>query len=106
MTTSYGIGPEASPGDSVTIVGADTHAATVSVDADGHLTLDGWSDSHREGTPVVNADGQLVGICSHGSSGPVLVSVANVAAMLPPAKPAKVARGWACTSPPTIKVPS
>ena len=88
MTTSYGIGPEASPGDSVTIVGATPTSATVSVDPDGHLTLDGWSDSTAEGTPVINADGQLVGICSHGSSGPVLVSVANVGAMLPPAKAA------------------
>ena len=91
MTTSYGIGPEASPGDTVTIMGATPTSATVSVDADGHLTLDGWADSTAEGTPVVNADGQLVGICSHGSSGPVLVSVANVGAMLPAAKPTKVA---------------
>jgi len=91
MTTSYGIGPEATPGDSVTIVGATPTPATVSVDPDGHLTLDSWSDSTAEGTPVINADGQLVGICSHGASGPVLVSVANVGAMLPPAKPAKPA---------------
>jgi S1-C subfamily serine protease len=89
-TTSYGIGPEASPGDAVTVMSATPTSATVSVDADGHLTLDGWSDSTAEGTPVVNTEGQLVGICSHGSSGPVLVSVANVGAMLPPAKPNKV----------------
>jgi S1-C subfamily serine protease len=91
MTTSYGIGPEASPGDAVTVMGATPTSATVSLDADGHLTLDGWSGSTAEGTPVVNADGQLVGICSHGSSGPVLVSVANVGAMLPAAKQAKAA---------------
>ena len=72
MTTSYGIGPEASPGDSVTVVGATPTSATVSLDADGHLTLDGWADSAAEGTPVLNADGQFVGICSHGSSGPVV----------------------------------
>ena len=90
-TTSYGIGPAASPGDAVTVMGASPTSATVSLDADGHLTLDGWSDSAAEGTPVINADGQLVGICSHGSSGPVLVSVANVGAMLPPTKPTKVA---------------
>jgi S1-C subfamily serine protease len=72
-------------------MGATPTSATVSLDADGHLTLDGWADSAAEGTPVVNADGQLVGICSHGASGPVLVSVANVAAMLPAAKPTKVA---------------
>ena len=91
VTTSYGIGPAPSPGDAVTVIGATPTSATVSLDADGHLTLDGWSDSAAEGTPVVNADGQLVGICSHGSSGPVLVSVANVGAMLPSAKLTKVA---------------
>jgi S1-C subfamily serine protease len=91
MTTSYGIGPAASPGDAVTVVGASPSSATVSIDADGHLTLDSWSDSTPEGTAVINSDGQLVGICSHGSSGPVLISVANVGAMLPTAKPGKIA---------------
>jgi hypothetical protein len=33
-----------------------------------------WADSIAEGTPVVNADGLLVGMCSHGSNGPELVS--------------------------------
>ena len=91
MTTSYGIGPEASPGDAVTVVGATPSSATVSVDADGHLTLDSWSDSTPEGTAVLNSDGQLVGICSQGSSGPLLISVANVGAMLPPGKLGKIA---------------
>ena len=54
---------------------------------------------------MVNADGQLVGICSHGVIGPELVSVANVGAMLPPAKPAGPRRGWACMSLPTTRVP-
>jgi len=56
--------------------------------ADGHLTLDGWSQSTPEGAPIVNADGQLVGMCSRGSSGVEIVSVANVAAMLAPSKAA------------------
>ena len=33
------------------------------------------------------ADGLLVGMCSRGESGPVFVSVANLAALLPAAKP-------------------
>lgn len=90
MTTSYEIGPSPTAGDAVTVMGATPNSATVSVDADGHLTLDAWSGSTAEGTPVVNAVGQLVGICSHGASGPVLVSVANVGAMLPAAQPAKI----------------
>jgi S1-C subfamily serine protease len=84
--TSYGIGPAANPGDVVTVMGATPTSANVGVTADGHLTLDTWEDSTAEGTPVVNANGQLVGICSHGSAGPELVSVASVAAMLAPAK--------------------
>ena len=88
-TASYGIGPAAAEGDVVTVLGALPTSANVSVDATGHLTLDAWADSMAEGTPVVNADGLLVGMCSHGSSGPVLVSVANVAAMLHPPKSAK-----------------
>ncbi len=85
--TAYGIGPAASPGDVVTVMGATPASASVGVDALGRLTLDSWAGKVAEGTPVVNADGLLVGMCSHGSSGPELVSVANVGAMLPPTKP-------------------
>jgi S1-C subfamily serine protease len=86
-TTSYGIGPAANAGDVVTVMGSTPMSANVSVKADGHLTLDTWGDSTPEGTPVVNSSGQLVGICSHGSSGNELVSVASVAGMVAPAKP-------------------
>jgi S1-C subfamily serine protease len=88
-TTSYGIGPAANPGDVVTVLGANPTSANVSVDEFGHLRLDAWAESTAEGTPVVNADGLLVGMCSHGSSGPELVSVASVGAMLPPNRPAQ-----------------
>ncbi len=91
MTTSYGIGPAVNPGDVVTVVGSTSTSANVILDADGHLTLDWWGGSMAEGTPVLNADGQLVGMCSRGSFGTELVSVLNVAAMLPPAKAAKPA---------------
>jgi S1-C subfamily serine protease len=87
-TTSYGIGPAASPGDVVTVMGSTPTSASVSMNVDGRLTLDTWGESTPEGTPVVNADGLLVGICSHASSGNELVSVASVAAMLAPVKPA------------------
>jgi S1-C subfamily serine protease len=89
--TSYGIGPAANPGDVVTVMGATPTSANVGVTADGHLTLDSWQESTAEGTPVVNGNGLLVGICSHGSSGPELVSVASVAAMLTSPKPAQTA---------------
>ena len=86
---SYPIGPAASAGDVVTVVGAAPASANVVADAAGHLVLDAWGDDMAEGTPVLNADGYLVGMCTHGSSGPELVSVAKVAAMLKSTKPAK-----------------
>ena len=89
LTTSYGIGPAVNPGDVVTVLGATPTSASVTLDAEGHLMLDAWAESLAEGTPVLNADGLLVGMCSRrGSSGAELVSVVNVAAMLAPAKPA------------------
>ncbi len=86
LTNSYGIGPAAAEGDVVTVLAALPISANVRIDASGRLTLDTWAKSMAEGTPVVNSDGLLVGMCSHGDSGPELVSVANVAAMLPAAK--------------------
>ena len=88
-TNSYGIGPEAAEGDVVTVLGASPTSANVRVDASGHLTLDAWADEMSEGTPILNADGLLVGMCSHGASGPEVVSVTHVAAMLPAAKRAQ-----------------
>ena len=94
VTSSYNIGPAVSAGDVVTVRGAESTTATVSIDTDGHLSLDAWSTAMPEGTPVLNADGQLVGMCSRGQSGPFLVSVANVAALLPPPKPTPAASPW------------
>jgi S1-C subfamily serine protease len=88
-TNSYGIGPEAADGDVVTVLGTLPTSANVRVDASGQVTLDAWADSMAEGTPILNADGLLVGMCSHGASGPEVISVANVAAMLPAAKRAQ-----------------
>ena len=90
-TSPYAIGAAANPGDVVTVLGATPTVANVSVDAGGHLMLDAWTSSMAEGTPVLNADGQLVGMCSHGASGPALISVASVAAMLQSTKPGQPA---------------
>ncbi len=86
---SYSIGPAVNAGDVVTVRSAEPTSANVSVDTDGRLILDAWGASMAEGTPVLNADGMLVGMCSRGASGPELVSVANVATMLPAPKPAQ-----------------
>lgn len=87
LASSYTIGPAVNVGDVVTVGSAEPTAANVSIDADGHVMLDAWGASMVEGTPVLNANGQLVGMCSRGTSGPEMVSVANVAAMLPDPKP-------------------
>lgn len=91
VASSYSIGPAANAGDVVTVLSTEPTSANVSIDADGHLILDTWVASMAEGTPVLNADGLLVGMCSHGASGPELVSVVNVAAMLPAPNPAQAA---------------
>ena len=94
MPTSYGIGPAVADGETVTVLGSEHTSATVSIDDDGHIRLDRWGASLSEGTPVVNAAGQLIGLCSRRGSGPELVSVSDVAAMLPPPKPATPPVAW------------
>jgi S1-C subfamily serine protease len=87
LISSYGIGPAAAAGDAVTIVGSLPVAANVRTDADGHLTLDAWSEAIPEGAAVVNSNGLLVGMCSHGASGPVFVSVANLSGLVAAVNP-------------------
>jgi hypothetical protein len=82
MTASYAIAPAAADGDAVTVLTSAPISTNVHVDAKGRLTIDAWDKSIAEGTPVVNANGLLVGMCSHGASGPMLVNVANLASLL------------------------
>jgi S1-C subfamily serine protease len=63
-------------GDVVTLLSDSPTTASVTVAGDGSLQVGSWGGTDiAEGTPVVNAGGQLVGLCSHGSSGPKLVPV-------------------------------
>lgn len=94
MASTFGIGPAASAGDVVTVLAALPTSVSVRADGAGHLFLDEWTTGMAEGTPVLNADGLLVGMCSHGSSGPELVSVANVATMLKSFKPPATNSPW------------
>ena len=82
MTDSYAIAPAAADGDAVTVLTEAPISTNVHIDAKGKLTIDAWDETIAEGTPVVNADGLLVGMCSHGASGPMLVNVANLASLL------------------------
>jgi S1-C subfamily serine protease len=93
MATPYSVGPAVAVGDTVTIAGSEHVTATVGVDGDGHLTLDTWGSEPAEGTAVLNAGGLLVGVCTHGPSGPsfVIVSKADASALLPPPTTAPVA---------------
>ncbi|MCE9622458.1 MAG: PDZ domain-containing protein [Actinomycetia bacterium] len=55
------------PGDELTLVGETAYTFTIGADGnfDQEFTYD---DSVREGTPVMNQDGDLVGLCSNSSS--------------------------------------
>jgi hypothetical protein len=88
-STTFTLGQAVAVGDVVTILGQHPMTATVITNAEGQLTLDGWNAGLAEGTPVVNSNGQLVAMCSHGSTGTELVSVAGVGTILPPSKPAQ-----------------
>ncbi len=63
-------------GDVVTLLSDSPTTMSVTLTDDGSLQVSSWGGHDvTEGTPVVNAGGQLVGLCSHGSSGPKLVPV-------------------------------
>ena len=55
---------EIAPGDELTLIGDTTYTFTVGMDGtfDQEFTYD---ESVREGTPVMNQDGDLVGLCSN-----------------------------------------
>jgi S1-C subfamily serine protease len=58
---------EIAPGDELTLVGATTYTFTIGLDG----TFDQefiYDDSVREGTPVTNQDGDLVGLCSNSGA--------------------------------------
>lgn len=54
---------EIAPGDELTLVGATTYTLTVGADGGFEEELL-YDESVREGTPVMNQDGDLVGLCS------------------------------------------
>ena len=67
-------------GDSVTLLGAEPATVAVHVGDDGNLSLQSWGDGDvAEGTPVVNAQGKVVALCSRSSGGPKLVTINQAA---------------------------
>jgi membrane-associated protease RseP (regulator of RpoE activity) len=62
-------------GDVVTLLSSSPTTAALTVAGDGSLQVSWGSADVAEGTPVVNAGGQLVGLCSHGSNGPKVLPV-------------------------------
>ncbi|MFT3852659.1 MAG: PDZ domain-containing protein [Ilumatobacteraceae bacterium] len=63
-------------GDDVTLLGSTPATVTVRVDDAGNLSLPSWGGADvAEGTPVVNAQGKVVALCSKSSDGPKLVTV-------------------------------
>lgn len=58
---------EIEPGDELTLIGDTTYTFTVG--ADGTVTQEfAYDDSVREGTPVMNQNGDLVGLCSNSKA--------------------------------------
>lgn len=63
-------------GDDVTLLGSTPATVTVRVDDAGNLSLPSWGGADvAEGTPVVNAQGKVVALCSKSSNGPKLVTI-------------------------------
>lgn len=66
-------------GDTVTVYGDEPTDVSV---GDGGLDASALDASTiREGTPVVNTDGKLVALCSHGQDGMVMVPLDNLDAL-------------------------
>jgi S1-C subfamily serine protease len=81
---SYILGRAVAAGDVVTIDVASPITAVVGVDADGQFILDTWGADFVEGAPVLDGEGNLVGMCSRGANGPTLISTANAASLATP----------------------
>jgi putative serine protease PepD len=87
-TSSYGLGSGLADGDIVTIAGSPPFTTTVAIDSGGQPTLDSWATAIVEGTPVLDSDGRLVGMCSRNAAGqPTIIDVTHAASLLPPPPP-------------------
>lgn len=65
-------------GEVVTVLGGSRTDVTLDSRADGSVGIDSWGDVDvdvPEGSPIVNHDGELVGLCRHGTAGPELVVI-------------------------------
>lgn len=79
VTESFDMAPPAHDGDTVTVLGDSPQDLQISVDTDGAIALETWdTPGVVEGTPVVDSDGRLVGLCSHGDDGQHLVLIGAV----------------------------
>ena len=79
-TATFKIASSPHDGDTVTLLGTEPATVAVHVGDDGNLSLPSWGDGDvAEGTPVVNAQGKVVALCSRSSTGPKLVTINQTA---------------------------
>ena len=103
-STSLVIGTPAHAGDMVTVIGSAAVSVPIGARRDGGVQIDRWGDSDApEGAPVINRDGQLVGLCRHSKTGPemVVVDADALRSMVGAATAPKDPAGEATTEPTT-----
>lgn len=75
-STTLALGTPAHVGDMVTVVGSAAVSVPIGQRSDGGVQIQRLGDSDApEGAPVINRDGQLVGLCRHAKTGPEMVVV-------------------------------
>jgi membrane-associated protease RseP (regulator of RpoE activity) len=75
-STTFKVAATPHDGDTVTLLAPTPTAVPLHVDADGNMGVASWGGADvNEGTPVVNAAGKVVALCSKSSTGPKLVAV-------------------------------
>lgn len=81
--SSFRVASSVQPGETVSFYGANRVTAVVA--ADGTIDTSGLDVAAGgplpEGTPVVNQKGELVALCSHSATGPLLVSLTALDAL-------------------------
>jgi S1-C subfamily serine protease len=93
---AFEVAPPAQAGDVLSFYGSPDVSGVVEPDGAVTLTVaDGAPEPElREGTPVVNEQGQLVALCAHRAEGTVLVPLDDIEALRATAAAKAVERVW------------
>lgn len=76
---SFPVAATAQTGDVITVLGDTPATVTITIADDGTMSLDQWTKGDiAEGTPVVNGERELVGLCSRNDAGPIVVPIGDL----------------------------